>query len=67
MHRGARDRLVGDVPGITDDRRDDILDPLAGDTHGGGFHRVETLVTSFGGDIYLADTASKLDTAFHRH
>ncbi|EMA25353.1 ATP-binding protein [Haloarcula amylolytica] len=62
MHRGARDRLVDDGPGIPDDRRDSVFDPRAGDTHGGGLHLVETLVTSFGGEIYLADAASKPDT-----
>ncbi|KOX93370.1 histidine kinase [Haloarcula rubripromontorii] len=55
--------VVDDGPGIPDDRRDTIFDPRAGDTHGGGLHLVETLVTSFGGDIYLADSASKSDTA----
>ncbi|WP_336358516.1 ATP-binding protein [Haloarcula sp. CGMCC 1.6347] len=62
MHRGARDRLVDDGPGIPDDRCDSVFDPRAGDTHGGGLHLVETLVTSFGGEIYLADAASKPDT-----
>jgi len=56
--------VIDDGPGIPDDRRDSIFDPRAGDTHGGGLHLVETLVTSFGGGIYLADTASKPDTAF---
>ena len=56
--------VVDDGPGIPDDRRDNIFDPRAGDTHGGGLHLVETLVTSYGGDIYLADTDSETDTAF---
>ncbi|AUG48493.1 histidine kinase [Haloarcula taiwanensis] len=56
--------VVDDGPGIPDDRRDNIFDPRAGDTHGGGLHLVETLVTSFGGDIYLADSASEFDTDF---
>ncbi|MDS0219934.1 ATP-binding protein [Haloarcula sp. S1AR25-5A] len=49
--------VVDDGPGIPDDQRDSIFDPRAGDTHGGGLHLVRTLVESFGGDIYLADTA----------
>ncbi|NHN65958.1 histidine kinase [Haloarcula sp. JP-Z28] len=56
--------VVDDGPGIPDDQRDSVFDPRAGDTHGGGLHLVETLVTSFGGDISLADTASKTDAAF---
>ncbi|MFU1779887.1 ATP-binding protein [Haloarcula japonica] len=56
--------VIDDGPGIPEGQRDRIFDPRAGDTHGGGLHLVETLVMSFGGDIYLADTASKADTDF---
>lgn len=57
--------VVDDGAGIPADRRDNIFGPRAGDTHGGGLHLVETLVTSFGGDIYLADGTAKADTAAH--
>jgi len=56
--------VIDGGPGIPDDQRDSIFDLRAGDTHGGGLHLVQTLVESFGGDISLADTASKPDTAF---
>jgi signal transduction histidine kinase len=55
--------VVDDGPGIPEDERDSIFDPRAGDTHGGGLHLVQTLVESYGGNIYLADTASGTDTA----
>ncbi|MDQ2073545.1 ATP-binding protein [Haloarcula sp. NS06] len=53
--------VVDDGPGIPEGQRDRIFDPRAGDTHGGGLHLVETLVTSFGGDIYLADAGENTD------
>ena len=56
--------VVDDGGGVPDARRDSIFEPRAGDTHGGGLHLVETLVTSFGGDIYLADGAGRADTDF---
>jgi len=55
--------VVDDGPSIPEDQRKSIFDPRAGDTHGGGLHLVQTLIESFGGDIYLADTAGGADTA----
>jgi len=55
--------VVDDGPGVPDDQRGSIFDPRAGDTHGGGLHLVQTLVESFGGDIYLADGTAGADTA----
>ncbi|GCF14013.1 hypothetical protein Harman_19480 [Haloarcula mannanilytica] len=56
--------IVDDGPGIPDDQRDNIFDPRAGDTHGGGLHLVQTLVESYGGDIYLADAVTGVNAAY---
>lgn len=49
--------VIDDGPGVPADERESVFDARAGDTHGGGLHLVQTLVDSFGGDIYLADAA----------
>lgn len=50
--------VCDDGPGVPDDRREQIFDPRAGETHGGGLHLVETLVDSFDGEVRLADDSA---------
>jgi len=52
----ARLRVADDGVGIRDSRKEAVFEPDEADRHGGGLHLTETLVTRFGGDVWVEDS-----------